>query len=202
MRASRDVGCGAPRRRRTRDVQRQMDTEEREQRHEVSRPADAHRRRTGCVLEHQVPADDPRDQFAHRRVRVGVRAPRDRHDAGHFGIAQTSEGARKADEHHRDRHRGSRVNGGDLTGDDEDAGADDAADADGGEVDGTQRAAQGMRRRLLRVRAQRGDGFRGEESHPGISTRGGAGRQSRDERDSLGDERDYVVSVTPRRLPR
>src|SRR5215207_6960353 len=37
---------------------------------EVLAPADGDRRHRDAVLEDQVPADDPRDQLAHRRVAV------------------------------------------------------------------------------------------------------------------------------------
>ena len=43
-----------------------------EQRDEVARPADRDRRRAERVLEDQVPADDPGDELAQRRVGVGV----------------------------------------------------------------------------------------------------------------------------------
>ena len=41
---------------------------------EVAAPADRHGGHRDAVLEHEVPADDPRDQLAHRRVRVRVGA--------------------------------------------------------------------------------------------------------------------------------
>ena len=50
-----------------------------EQRDEVARPADRHRRRPERVFEDQVPADDPGDELAERGVGVGVSGPGDRH---------------------------------------------------------------------------------------------------------------------------
>ena len=53
------------------------------------------------VLEDQVPADDPGDQLAHRRVRVGVGAARDRDHRRHLGVAEAGEGAADAGDDER-----------------------------------------------------------------------------------------------------
>ena len=48
------------------------------------------------VLEDEVPADDPRDQLAQRRVGVGVGRSRDRNHRGEFGIAESGEARRRS----------------------------------------------------------------------------------------------------------
>jgi len=40
-----------------------------------------------AVLEYQVPADDPGDEFSHRRVSIGVRAACNRNHGGKLGVA-------------------------------------------------------------------------------------------------------------------
>ena len=50
------------------------------------------------VLEHQVPADDPRDELAHRRVAVRVRRAGDRDHARELGVAEAGEAAGEAGE--------------------------------------------------------------------------------------------------------
>ena len=54
----------------------------------VARPADADRGRRDQVLEDEIPPDDPGDELAHRRVRVGVRAPRDGDHRRHLRVAE------------------------------------------------------------------------------------------------------------------
>ena len=124
------------------------------------------------VLEDQVPADDPGDEFAHGRVSVGVGRAGDGDHAGEFGVAKSSESADERDENHADGERGSgagaakhggamqqvvehrRVQdagGGELfTGDGgaddgENSGADDGANAERGQADG----AEGLLQRVL-----------------------------------------------------
>ena len=62
-----------------------------QERHDVRRPAHRHRRGAERVLEDQVPADDPRDQLAERRVAVGVGGAGDRHRRGELRIADRRE---------------------------------------------------------------------------------------------------------------
>ena len=86
-------------------MSRQVDAELIDETHQVSRPADPDRRRARGVFQHQVPADDPGDQLAHRGVGVGVRAAGHRHRARHFRVAEPGEGAGDAGHHEGDRHR-------------------------------------------------------------------------------------------------
>ena len=60
---------------------------------EVRGEADADRHVANGVFEDQVPADDPRDELAHGRVGVGVRAASDRNHGREFGVAERGEGA-------------------------------------------------------------------------------------------------------------
>ena len=45
------------------------------------------------IFQDQVPADDPGNQFAQRRVRIGVRAARDGNHRGQFRVAQARQAA-------------------------------------------------------------------------------------------------------------
>ena len=97
---------------------------------EVLAPGDGDRGRADGVFEHQVPADDPRHQLAHRRVGVGVGAARDRNHRRELGVAEAGERAAEAGDEERERHRRAGAIGDGGRGSDEEAGADDRADAE------------------------------------------------------------------------
>ena len=54
----------------------------------IARPAVRDRGRPDGVFQNQVPADDPRHQFAERRVRVRVRTPGHGRHRGEFGVTE------------------------------------------------------------------------------------------------------------------
>ena len=64
-----------------------------EQRVQVAREADGHRGRADRELEHEVPADDERDELAERRVRVRVRAAGGRDHRRELGVAERGQPA-------------------------------------------------------------------------------------------------------------
>ena len=121
---------------------RQIEAEAREDALEVAAPADRHGHRADRVLEDQVPADDPGDDLAERRVGVGVGAARDRDHRRELGVAQRGEAAGEPGQHVRERDRGARLVGGGGAGEHEDPGADDRADAEQREVERGQRALE------------------------------------------------------------
>ena len=69
------------------------DAEARQQRLEVVAPADRDGDVADGVLDDQVPADDPGDQLAERRVGVGVGGAGDRHHRRELGVAERGEPA-------------------------------------------------------------------------------------------------------------
>ena len=75
-----------------------VDAEVVQQRHEVSRPANGNGHRAECVLQHEVPPDDPGDQLTERRVPVGVGAARHGHERCELRIAERRENRRDAGE--------------------------------------------------------------------------------------------------------
>ena len=117
----------------------QVEPEMIEQLAEISRPSDRDADVADGVLDDQVPADDPGDELADRRIRVGVRRAGDRHHRRELGVAQRGESAgdRREDEREDDRRAGAGTR---RVADDrrarrrEDAGADRGAHAEGGEV--------------------------------------------------------------------
>ena len=123
---------------------RQVDAGAREQPLHVAAPADGHRHRADRVFEDQVPADDPGEQLAQRRIGVGVGAAGDRNHRGELGVAERREPAGQAGEEvgHHDGRPGLVGRGG--AGEHEDAGADDRADAQQRQVPGGR-----LRRRAL-----------------------------------------------------
>ena len=98
MPAMRGAVCSSAVHRRIRAEQRRavavrqpggkLDAEARQQRGEVAAPGDRDRDVADRVLEDQVPADDPRDQLAERRVRVGVGAAGLRDHRRQLGVAE------------------------------------------------------------------------------------------------------------------
>ena len=119
--------------------QRNLDAEAPHQLLEVPGPRDRHRHVTHGVLEDEVPADDPRDQLAERRVGVRVGGAGDRHHGRELRVAQRREPARHRHEQERDDQRRP---GADVLGPAgrrradrrEDARADDGADAERGQL--------------------------------------------------------------------
>ena len=157
--------------RRLRDRVRQREAEGGvEQLVEVAAPADRDGRDRHAVLEDQVPADDPGDQLAHRRVGVGVGAARDRDRRRHLGVGQRGERAGHAGEDEREDDRRPGV-ADRLAQDDEDAGADDRAEAERGEVEQADRALERVVA-VLRVGDEGVDGLGGERA---AARRGGGG---------------------------
>ena len=62
-----------------------------QQGHEVLRPPLGDHARAQHELEEEVPADDPRDELAERRVGEGVGRARDGHRRGELGVAESGE---------------------------------------------------------------------------------------------------------------
>ena len=109
---------------------------------EVRGPAVGHRGRGHGVFQDQVPADDPGEQLAERRVGVGVGRARHRHHGGELGVAQGREhaGEARGDEGEHQGGPGLVVRG--HAGEHEDAGADDGPDAEARQLHRTEDAAE------------------------------------------------------------
>ena len=89
-------GVGAQKRRpvTSRQKRRQHDTETLQQRREVIAPGNRDGNIADGVFQNQIPADDPRHQFAERGVGIGVGASGLRNHRGELGVAQAGERAR------------------------------------------------------------------------------------------------------------
>ena len=72
----------------------QMDAESGELRFGITAESNGNRDVADHVLQNQVPADNPGKNFAQRRVRVCVRATRNRDHRSQFGIAEPGKAAR------------------------------------------------------------------------------------------------------------
>ncbi len=97
---------------------------------EISRPSRGHRRRAKSVLQSQVPADDPGNKLAQRRIPVGICRTGNGNDGGKLGIAKAGKGACNACQHKAERDRGAGMPRGGLAGEHKNARADDCADAE------------------------------------------------------------------------
>ena len=109
---------------------------------QVQRPPLGHDRAAEREFEHQVPADDPRDQLAHGGVGERVGRPGDRHRRGELGVADGGQPAGDRRDHERHRHGRPGHRRGGAGGEGEDAGADDDGHAEDREVPGGQRALE------------------------------------------------------------
>ncbi len=98
---------------------------------EVTAPTDGHRGAGHHVFQNQIPADEPGDELAERRVAVGVGAAGDRHHGGEFRIAQPGEHAADTGNDEGKDDGGAGMFGCRESGEHEYPGADDAADAEG-----------------------------------------------------------------------
>ena len=166
---------------------------------EVAAPADGHGRDGDAVLEDQVPADDPGDELAHRRVGVRVRAARDRDRGGHLRVGEGGEGAGHAGEDEGQDDRRARA-ADRLAEDDEDPGADDGAEPQRREVEQAHHPLERLPA-LLCLGDQRVGGLRGEEprtvrdGHAPIVTNGTRHKRDLTERRPSGSGRGSVRAV-------
>ncbi len=88
-----------------RQPRRELDPEAGEQRREVAAPGNGDRDVADGVLEDEIPADDPGDQLAERRVGIGVGAARLRNHRRQLRVAQAGERADAAEEEERENER-------------------------------------------------------------------------------------------------
>ncbi len=153
--------------RRSRKVGRHDDAEVSQKAHDIAGPADGDGGGAERVFQDQIPADDPGDELAERRIGVSVGAAGDRDGRGHLGVAQPGAAADHGAEQKRQRDRRTGIGRGGVAGENEDAGADDGADAEPDDMDRGQAALErhpampGERLdfRIGHFRLQRGNGF-------------------------------------------
>ena len=136
---------------------RQRDAEIPQQRLEVVAPGDRDRDVADGVLENQIPADDPRDQLAERRVGVRVGAARLRNHRRELRVAESRERAGAAEQQERKHQRrpgalpdhfavGPDLTGGRGADRAEDAGADHRADRQHDQIAGAEGPLQALLR--------------------------------------------------------
>ena len=85
---------------------RQLDAESGQERREVAAPGDRHRDVADRVFEDQIPADDPGDQLAERRIRIGVGAARLRNHRRQLRVAEAGQRADGAEQQERETSAG------------------------------------------------------------------------------------------------
>ena len=136
--------------------QRHLDVKDVEQFNEVIRPARRNRAGAHGVFEGQIPANDPRENFAERRVRIGIGAACEGNHRGKLRVAERGKCAAQARKHEGEHQSGAGVVCA-QSGKNEDAGADDGAHAECSELEHTQRTFQAMRSVLF--------GFRKKHAH-------------------------------------
>ena len=142
---------------------RELDAEAGQQRGEIAAPGDRDGDVADRVLEDQIPADDPGDQLAERRVGVGVGAAGLRNHRRQLGVAEAGERAHHAEQQEREDQRRpgavahdlavrQHLAGGGRADRREDARADHRADR---EHDQIARAHDALQRRVASRRAAR-----------------------------------------------
>ncbi len=150
-------------------------TEAAHERSEVTAPCHGDSDVPHGVLEDQIPANDPGNQFAQGGVGIGVGAAGLRNHSGQFRVAEGSQPAHHSQQNERedqcgpgrgadDRSVGPNLAGGSGTDRREDAGADDRTDRQHDEIAGAQDAPERMRA-LDRLKI--GDRFSSEKTHAG-----------------------------------
>ena len=100
----------------------------------VFAPGDGDGRRSDGIFENQIPADDPRDELAHGRVRIGVGAAGDGNHRRELGVTKTGKGAADSGDDEREHDRWTRAISDGRSGAHEQTGADNSADAERDEV--------------------------------------------------------------------
>ncbi len=95
-------------------LRRQVNAKLVQKMHQIRRPADRNGGRAHRIFQHQIPADDPGQQFAHGRVGVRVGAARDRDHGGELAVAHAREGAAERRDDEGENHRRSGVIRGDI----------------------------------------------------------------------------------------
>ena len=148
---------------RGRQLRRNAKAQGLKQRHQIAAPSSRHRCRSHGILDDQVPADDPGENFAERGVPVRVGGPGNRNQRGEFGVAQTRKDAADSGENerqHNGRPRKIRRHG---SGQDENSRADDGAHAERDQIHRAQHAPQRVIALFLRFLQQRVDWFRGQQ---------------------------------------
>ena len=123
-----------------------------EQRLEVVAPRDRDRHVADRVLEDQIPADDPGDDLAQRRVRIRVRAAGLRNHRRQLGVAEPRQRAHRAEQHEREDERragadandspSANLSGGRRADRAEDPCADHGADRQHDQIAGAERSLQ------------------------------------------------------------
>ena len=108
----------------------------------VARPAHRDGGRPDRVFEHEIPADDPGDELAHRGVGVGVGRARHRDHASELAVAHAREGAADRRDGEGERHRRAGMLGRGDAGEREQARPDHRADAEADQAPGAEMAFQ------------------------------------------------------------
>ena len=129
--------------------QRHLNVEYVEQLYKVIGPAGRYRAGPHGVFQRQIPADDPGEEFAHRRIGIRIGAARQWDHRGKLGVTQGGEGASEPGEDEGQHQPGSGVVRA-QSGQDEDAGPDHGAHSQGGQLDHAQGALQAVLARVLR----------------------------------------------------
>ena len=111
---------------------------------DVARPADGDGGGGKQILENQVPADDPGDEFAQRGVAVSVGRPGDGDHGRELGVAQAGKGASQSRQHEGKDNRRPGVLRRRLAGEHENARANDCPDAQSGQVQRPQRSFEAV----------------------------------------------------------
>ncbi len=130
------------------DLRREIDAVILEEGDQGAAPTGGHGCGSEGILEDQVPADDPGEDFAQGCVSVGVGRAGDGNQRSEFGITQAGKGTGDAGKNVGDDDGRSGVTRRSRTGEDEDSGANDGTHAQHDEVDGAKDTLEAVLARL------------------------------------------------------
>ena len=128
--------------RRERPLGRQVDAEIVQEGGYIFGPAHRDGAGTHGIFENEVPADNPADKLAERRIRVGVGAAGGRDHACEFGIAHAREAAANRSNHKADDDGRPRIVPRSKAGQGKKARADNRTYAEGNQVERAERAVK------------------------------------------------------------
>ena len=104
----------------------------------VFAPRCRNRGRGDSIFENKIPANDPRDEFAHGRVGIGVSTPGNGNHRCKFGVTKACEGAADPRHNKGKHHRRTRAVSDRRRRANKQAGANDPADSERDQVHPTE----------------------------------------------------------------
>src|SRR5436190_13132127 len=112
-----------------REFRGHLDTEIPQERNDITRPADRNRDCPDCILEREIPADNPREKLPESHIAIGVSTTRHGYQGGKFTVTERGESRGGAGENEREHYARTCIYRRRPARQDENASADNRTDA-------------------------------------------------------------------------